>query len=111
MATRWDTLADRRIRAAQAQGTLDRLQGQGKPLPDRPEAAFVDPGEAVGYRIMAEHGALPQELRLKAEVEAARAALQAETDPDARRAAMKRFAEAQLRHDIAREARRRFMGG
>lgn len=59
---------------------------------------------------MAEHGALPEELRLKAEVEAARAAVQAATDPDARRAAMKRFAKGQLRHDIAREARRRFMG-
>lgn len=109
MAGRWDRLAERRILAARAQGKLDKLAGEGKPLPDRPEAAFTDPGEAVGYRIMAEHGAVPEEFRLKAEVEAARTVWQAAVTPEEKRAAMKRLADLELRYNIAREARIRFM--
>ena len=109
MTDRWDRLAERRILAARAKGQLQGLAGEGKPLPHHPEATFTDPGEAVGYRIMAEHGVLPEELRLKAEAEAARKVWQAAVSPEEKRAAMKRLADLELRHAIAREARQRFM--
>ncbi|MDG4647385.1 DUF1992 domain-containing protein [Roseibacterium sp. SDUM158017] len=65
MTNRWDRLAERRMRKALAEGKLSGLAGEGRPLPERPEDAFVDPGEAVGYRIMHEHGALPEEIALR----------------------------------------------
>ena len=94
---------------ARAEGKLSGLAGEGKPLPDHPEAAFVDPGEAVGYRIMAEHGALPEELRLRKELNEAKAARAAAEGDAAKPAAMARIAEVQMKISIAEEARRRFM--
>jgi hypothetical protein len=109
MATRWDRLSERQIQKALAEGKLSRLAGEGKPLPDRPEAAFVDPGEAVGYRIMHEHGALPEEIALRKAVEEAKADYARAAGDEARRQAMARIAELQMRLSIAEEARRRFM--
>ena len=37
-------------------------------LPDRPGDAFVSAGDAVGFRIMAEAGVLPEEITLKKQV-------------------------------------------
>ena len=54
----------------------------------RPGDAFVSPGDAVGFRIMAEAGVLPEEIILKKQAAAARAHLATLTDEDARRAAM-----------------------
>lgn len=94
---------------ARAEGKLSDLAGEGKPLPERPEAALIDPGEAVGYRIMAEHGAMPEEITLKKQLDAARAAYAGLTDAAERRAAMSRIADLEMRMSIAAEARRRFM--
>jgi hypothetical protein len=104
----FERLAERRMLKARAEGKLQGLQGEGKPLPAHPEAAFVDPGEAVGYRIMAEHGALPEEIRLKKDLAEAKAAYA--TAPEAeRKAAMARIAEVTQRLAIVSEARKRFM--
>ena len=102
-------LAERRMLLARAQGRLSRLEGEGKPLPDRPGDAFVDPGEAVGFRIMAEAGALPEEIVLGRRLDAARARLAALEDPNARRAAEREIADLTMRLAMAQEARRKFL--
>jgi hypothetical protein len=62
---RWlDRIAERWMRKAEAEGKLSDLAGEGAPLPDLPGDAFVDPGDAIGFRIMAEAGVLPEEIVL-----------------------------------------------
>lgn len=108
MARDLHTLTEQRIAAAVAKGELTGLPGEGAPLPNRPGDALADAGEAVAYRMMAEAGALPEEFRLKAQVEIARQALQ--DAPEAtRKAAMARLADLEMRYAIAREARQKFM--
>ena len=102
-------LVERRILASRAKGALEGLKGEGKPLPDRPGDAFVDPGAAAGFRIMAEAGALPEEIRLKKRIEAGRAELTGLTDPAARRAAERDLADLTMRLAMAEEARRKFL--
>ncbi len=79
-------LAERQIQKARLKGQLDHLEGAGKPLPDRPGDAFVSPGDAVGFRIMAEAGVLPEEITLKKQAAAQRAHLATLTDEAARKA-------------------------
>ncbi len=102
-------MIERQILKALAEGKLQGLEGEGKPLPDRSGEAFVDPAEAAGYRMMAEAGALPEEFRLKAELDAARKLYAERDDPEEKRQLMALIAELQMRHEIAREARRKFM--
>lgn len=109
MTDRWDKLAERQMQKALAEGKLSCLEGEGRPLPHRPEAALVDPGEAAGYRIMHEHGALPEEISLRKAVEQAKADYAKAKTPEDRRAAMARIAELQMKVSIASEARKRFM--
>lgn len=101
------SLIERQILKAQAEGKLTGLEGEGKPLPDHPEETYIDTADAVGHRIMAEAGALPEEVLLKRQVAAAREAVQQAT-PDARKAAMARLADLEMRLAIAQEARRKF---
>ena len=49
-------LAERQMQKARLRGELQGLEGEGKPLPDRPGDAFISAGDAVGFRIMAEAG-------------------------------------------------------
>jgi hypothetical protein len=105
----WNRLTEAQIKKAEAEGKLRGLTGEGKPLPMRPGDALIDAGEAVGYRIMAEAGALPEEIVLKAQLDAARAAWSAEPDPSRKKPLMARIADLEMRYEIAREARRKFM--
>ena len=102
-------LAERQIQKARLTGQLQGLEGEGKPLPDRPGDAFVSPGDAVGFRIMAEAGVLPEEIILKKQVLAQRALLATVTDESAQNAAMAELARLELRQAIAEESRRRFL--
>ena len=102
-------LAERRIQAARLKGQLDHLEGEGKPLPDRPGDAFISPGDAVGFRIMAEAGVLPEEITLKKRVEPQRAHLATLTDEAERKAAMAELARLQMLQAIAEESRRKFL--
>ncbi|MDP5220485.1 DUF1992 domain-containing protein [Ruegeria sp. 2205SS24-7] len=102
-------LAERQILKARAEGQLDGLQGEGQPLPDRSGEAMSDPALAAGHRIMAQAGVLPEEFALKKELDAARADYPNLTDPDARKAAMARIAELEMRYNMARDARHSFM--
>lgn len=102
-------LIERQILKARAEGKLQGLAGEGKPLPDRPGDALIDPAEAAGYRIMAEAGALPQEFKPKAELDAAREEWQAATNADRKKALMAKISDLQMKYEIAREARKKFM--
>jgi hypothetical protein len=102
-------LAERQIQKARLKGQLQGLAGEGKPLPDRPGDAFVSPGDALGFRIMAEAGVLPEEIALKKQVAAQRAHLATLTDAAERKAAMAELARLEMRQAIAEEARRKFL--
>lgn len=104
-------LAERQILKAKLNGGLSGLAGEGKPLPDRPGDAFVSAGDAVGFRIMAEAGVLPEEITLKKQAAAQRAHLATLTDEAARKAAMAELARIEMRQAIAEESRRRFLKG
>ncbi|WP_395539527.1 DUF1992 domain-containing protein [Neotabrizicola sp. sgz301269] len=103
-------LAERQIQKARLKGQLQGLEGEGKPLPDRPGDAFVSAGDAVGFRIMAQAGVLPEEITLKKQAAAQRAHLATLTDAAARKEAMARLAQIEMRQAIAEESRRKFLG-
>jgi hypothetical protein len=102
-------LAERQIAKVRAKGQLQGLKGEGEPLPDRTGDAFVSAGDAVGFRIMAEAGVLPEEITLKKQVAAQRAHLASLTDETARKAAMAELARLEMRQAIAEESRRKFL--
>lgn len=104
-------LAERQIQKARLKGYLQGLKGEGEPLPDRPGDAFVSAGDAVGFRIMAEAGVLPEEIVLKKQAAAQRALLATLTDEAERKAAMAELARIEMRQAIAEESRRKFMRG
>ena len=60
-------------------------------------------------RIMAEAGVVPEEFTLKKALDAARATYQEASSDAARAQAMRRITDLELRYNIAREARRKFM--
>lgn len=93
------------MRAAQAAGKLDNLKGAGKPL--KPGGTADD----IGYRIMAEEGAVPEEIRLRKAVDAQLEQMKSITEADARKAAMARLADLQMQLAMAQEARRKFQAG
>ncbi|GAA6158673.1 DUF1992 domain-containing protein [Ruegeria sp. HU-ET01832] len=102
-------LIERQIRKAQAEGQLKGLEGEGKPLPDRSSNAQCDPAIAAGHRIMAQAGVLPQEFAIKKDLDTARKDYAKLTDPNARKRAMARIADLEMRYNMARDARRTFM--
>lgn len=97
------------MQAARLKGQFQGLAGEGKPLPDRTGDAFITPGEALGFRIMAEAGVLPEEIVLKKVAQAQRDKLAALTDPAERKAAMAELAQIEMRQAMAEEARRAFL--
>lgn len=104
------SLIERQIAKARLQGQFDDLPGAGKPLPRRPEEAMVDPAHAAGFRIMAQAGVVPEEIEIRKRLDAARARLAALPDGPERKAAMSEVADLELRYNIAREARKKFLG-
>lgn len=100
---KFGNLAERQILKAKAEGRLESLEGEGKPLPDRP----ADSAEAAGLRIMAQAGVVPKEFELKKAVEAQLKAVQASEGADRKRE-MAKLADLQLRLAIEQEARRKF---
>jgi hypothetical protein len=104
-------LAERRMQAARLKGELQGLAGEGNPLPERPGDAFVSAGDALGFRLMAEAGVLPEEIALKKQVLAQRDKLNQLTDAAERKAAMAELARLEMRQAMAEEARRAFFKG
>lgn len=107
----FDRLVERHILKARAEGQLQGLEGEGKPLPDRSGEAHLDAGEAAGFRMMAEAGVLPEEILLRKKIEAHKARMAIMTDEAARKAAMAELAHLAMRLSIAEEARRKFLRG
>ena len=103
---KFTSLAERQIQKARAEGQLEGLEGEGKPLPDRPN----DSAEAAGMRIMAEAGVVPKEFELKKAVEAQLTVLQATAGAAEPKREMAKLADLQLRLAIEQEARRKFYG-
>jgi len=104
-----DKLIERHILKARAEGQLNNLAGEGKPLPQHPESAYQDEATAVGYRLMAEAGVVPREIELKRDIARLREQFaQAPTEAD-RKAILRRLADAEMRHAIEKEARLRMM--
>ena len=108
MSRAFRELIERQILKARAEGKLTGLAGEGKPLPERPGDAFVDPALAAGHRIMAEAGVVPAEFTLKEQLEAARRVYDTMADPQERTAAMAHIADLELRYHIAQDARKKF---
>jgi len=102
-------LAERQMQKARLKGELQGLQGEGKPLPDRTGDAFVSAGDAVGFRIMAEAGVLPEEIVLKKKAARLRDVLAGVTEPEQRKALMAELARVEMRQAMAEEARRSFL--
>ena len=102
-------LAERQMQKARLKGQLQGLAGEGQPLPERPGDAFVSARDAVGFRIMAEAGVLPEEITLKKKAQAQRAHLATLTDEAARKSAMAELARLEMLQAIAEESRRKFM--
>ncbi len=102
-------MAERQIQKARLKGELQGLKGEGKPLPDRTGDAFISPGDAVGFRIMAEAGVLPEEIVLKKQAAAQRAHLATLTDAAERKAAVAELARLEMLQAIAEESRRKFL--
>ncbi|WP_347310682.1 DUF1992 domain-containing protein [Defluviimonas sp. SAOS-178_SWC] len=109
MASWIDRIAERRMLKARAEGKLQGLTGEGKPLPDRAGDIFTDPGEAIGFRVMAEAGVLPEEITLKKQIAVAKEIYAKAGTDDARKAAMAEIARLELRRGIAEDARRKFL--
>ncbi|WP_027259625.1 DUF1992 domain-containing protein [Leisingera aquimarina] len=101
-------LIERQLAKAQAEGQLQGLEGEGKPLPDRSSEAHVDAGLAAGMRIMAQAGVVPEEFTLKDQLAAARREYAGLADPEARKAAMARISDLEMRYNMARDARKSF---
>lgn len=106
---KFKSLAERQIAKARAEGKLSGLDGEGKPLPDRPVETSEQAAVSAGMRVMAEAGVMPEEFDLKKALDAARKAYSATTGEEDKKALMSRIADLQLRYEIAREARRKFM--
>lgn len=101
-----DRIAERMMLKARAEGKLSGLEGEGRPLPERP---VERDSTAAGFRIMAQAGVLPEEIALKKQVIAARAQLDDLPEGPERAALLAEIARLQMRQAIAEEARRRFM--
>ncbi|KQB15882.1 DUF1992 domain-containing protein [Rhodobacter capsulatus] len=104
---KFSDMAERQILKAQAEGQFENLRGAGKPLNMDDNAGSSD---AVGFRIMAEAGALPREIELRKAVAAQTEKLRAAPTEEDRRREARVLADLQLRLDIEAEARRRFYG-
>ncbi|MEZ5945452.1 MAG: DUF1992 domain-containing protein [Hyphomonas sp.] len=100
-------LTERQILKAQQEGQFENLKGAGKPLELSADTGGI---EAIGYRIMAEAGALPREIELRKKIEEQRRVLRETTDEHTRKQEAAKLAELQLRLDMEQEARRRFFG-
>lgn len=102
-------MAERQMQKTRIKGQLQGLQGEGKPLPDRSADAFVSAGDAIGFRIMAEAGVLPEEIVLKKRIAALAAELSTLPEGPARKAMQARIIDAQMRQAMAAEARAKFL--
>lgn len=104
---RFDKLAEHQIQKAKAEGQLENLKGEGKPLGANVPGA--DAAEAVGFRIMAEAGVLPREMELKKAADALRAQIADTENAELKRVLMAELGQIEMRRAIEAEARQKYM--
>lgn len=107
MSRVFERLVEQQIRKAVAEGRLQGLAGEGKPLPKR--QGLADTATGIAMRIMAEAGAVPEEIRLAKLLEAARESWRNTDSEEEKRIAMALIADLEQRRNIATEARRKFL--
>jgi hypothetical protein len=111
MSRSFNRLVERQIQKALAEGQLQGLEGEGKPLLDHASEAMSDMALSVAARIMAEAGALPEEFKLKKLLEGAKETYRSAASEEEKEIAMRLISDLEQRYNIAVEARRRFMSG
>ncbi|MBO9398328.1 DUF1992 domain-containing protein [Shimia sp. R9_2] len=107
MIRSFSNLIERQIKKAQAQGQLNGLEGEGKPLPKRHDGE--DAATSVGHSIMARAGVLPREFKLKEALEAAKQDWQQAANPAEKKRLMAKISELELAYNIERDAYRKFL--
>ena len=103
MSNPFSFLVDNAIRAAEARGEFANLPGSGKPLPP-----IDQPKDAVMNRILRESKAKPPLVIFNQKIAASHAHLRTLSDPDERKAEMRKLADLQTRLAIEQEACRRY---
>ena len=101
---KWRDLAEHQIQKAKAEGKLENLKGEGKPLPHRQGGDVV----SAGMGIMAEAGVVPREIELKKAVDAQLEHLRSVKGTSEEKEAMRVLADLQMKLAIEQEARRKF---
>ena len=84
-------LAEKRIRAAMAEGAFDDLPGAGKPL-ELDDDALIPEELRLAYRILKNAGYVPEELQLRREIASIHRMLDETLDGEDRRLANRRLA-------------------
>ena len=110
MSRAFEIIAERKILKAQAEGKLQGLKGEGKPLKSLRESSPLSAAEQVGYGIMAREGAVPEEVALSRRIATAREIFAAAKGTEREQIAMKHLADLQMRLAMLLEARRRGRG-
>lgn len=98
------SIANERIREAQAAGEFDDLPGKGKPLPPD-ELASVPEDLRVGYRLLKNAGAIPPELELRKEMTTLEDLLRCCRDDGERKRIREKLTAAQLQYRTMMERR------
>ncbi|BBA37074.1 DnaJ-like, subfamily C, member 28, conserved domain protein [Methylocaldum marinum] len=62
-------IAEEKIREAMARGDLDNLPGAGRPIPEEENLALVPAELRMAYRVLKNAGFVPEEVRLRREIE------------------------------------------
>ena len=98
------SIADERIREAQAKGEFDDLPGKGKPLPPD-ELASVPEELRMGYRLLKNAGAIPPELELRKEMTTLEDLLRCCRDDSERERLREKLTASELRYRSLMEQR------
>src|SRR5690554_4340797 len=64
-----DRIAEEKIREAIERGDLSDLPGAGKPIPEEDDLALVPAELRMAYRVLKNAGFVPEEVRLRREIE------------------------------------------
>jgi hypothetical protein len=75
----WNFIAERKIRAAMAEGAFDDLDGAGQPL-HLEENPFEDPSLRMAHRLLRNNGFAPEWIEDSKEIEAEASRLRAQGD-------------------------------
>lgn len=100
-----DRMIEQQIRRSQMSGTLDHLEGEGKPIPRRSGTNFA---QAAQMSVMnGAGGGVQQELSLRREISDLEEKLKTITDSDQRVALRKGLMDKRLKLSVHEEARRK----